>query len=170
MRAGIPVTSAVRTLVDLADVLRLRPLERALAQADVRGLVTGEQLRELPARAHGRRGAHQLARIFAVPLLTRSELEELFLAVIAEHGVPRPLVNRRLHGYEVDCHWPARRLVVELDGYAFHRSRYSFEEDRERDAALLAAGWRVMRITARKLTERPGQAATQVRLALAAGG
>ena len=169
VRDGIPVTSAVRTLVDLADVLRPKAFERALAQADVRGLVTGEQLRELPARAHGRRGAHQLARIFSVALLTRSELEELFLAVIEPRGIPQPLVNRRVHGYEVDCHWPAARLVVELDGYAFHRTRYSFEADRERDAALLAAGWRVMRITARKLTERPGQAAKQVELALAAG-
>jgi very-short-patch-repair endonuclease len=55
----------------------------------------------------------------------------------------------------VDFLWPEQRLIVEVDGYEFHRSREAFERDRARDAALLAAGHRVMRVTWRQLTSEP---------------
>jgi hypothetical protein len=48
---------------------------------------------------------------------------------------------------EVDFHWPTHHLIVELDGWETHRTRAAFEQDRARDAALTAAGWRVVRFT-----------------------
>jgi len=54
-------------------------------------------------------------------------------------------------GLEVDAVWPQWRLVAELDGYAFHGTRAAFERDRERDARLQLAGYRVLRFTHRKL-------------------
>jgi very-short-patch-repair endonuclease len=71
-------------------------------------------------------------------------------------------VNRAVEGYEVDFVWPEARLIVEADGWAAHRSRAAFERDRLRDAALGAAGWRVMRITWRRLTREPGLVAAQL--------
>ena len=65
-------------------------------------------------------------------------------------------MNQRVHGYEVDFHWPEARLVVELDGYEYHGTRQAFEDDRARDAALTAAGWRVIRVTDRGSTGQPG--------------
>jgi very-short-patch-repair endonuclease len=60
-----------------------------------------------------------------------------------------------LDGYELDFCWPDHRLVVEVDGYRVHGHRTAFERDRARDAALVAAGYRVIRLTWRQLTEQP---------------
>ena len=57
----------------------------------------------------------------------------------------------------MDAVWPEQRLVVEVDGYAFHRTREAFERDRRRDARLLVAGYRVLRVTWRRLTREPEQ-------------
>ena len=59
-------------------------------------------------------------------------------------------------GFEVDALWPDQKLIVELDGYAFHGTRAAFESDRMRDAALQIAGYRVLRVTYRRLLEEPG--------------
>jgi very-short-patch-repair endonuclease len=149
---GIPVTSPARTLVDLADVLPPRALERALAEAQIRNLIPRGEIPSAPGR-------RIVARRTAP---TRSDLEIRFLALLDAHGLPGPLVNERVLGYEVDMHWPEARLVVELDGYAFHGTRKAFEEDRARDAELQAAGWRVIRVTDRGL-DRPGSVAAQMR-------
>ena len=61
-------------------------------------------------------------------------------------------MNARVHGYEVDAYWPAHNLIVEVDGFEFHGTRQAFERDRRKDAALVAAGYRVVRITWRRLT------------------
>jgi very-short-patch-repair endonuclease len=61
----------------------------------------------------------------------------------------------RIGRYEVDLLWPEQRLIVEVDGYAFHSTRAAFERDRARDAELIAAGYRVIRVTWRQLVEEP---------------
>jgi len=103
-------------------------------------------------RAHrGERGAGKLAAALdeheAGTTITRSELEEQFLALCAAEGLDRPRTNVRVCGLEVDFLFAAERLVVEVDGYRFHRSRRAFERDRERDALLAAAGYRVLRFS-----------------------
>lgn len=70
-------------------------------------------------------------------------------------------------GFEVDAFWPGARLVVELDGFSYHRSRAAFERDRERDAALTLAGFRVLRITFRRLEREPKAVAETLRSLLA---
>ena len=65
--------------------------------------------------------------------------------------LPRPEINARLAGYEVDFLWRTQRLVVEVDGFRFHGHRLAFERDREMQQALTAAGYRVSRITWRQL-------------------
>ena len=82
-----------------------------------------------------------------VPGFTRSEAERRALDLIRRAGLPEPETNVRIEGYEVDLVWRTHRLIVEIDGYAFHSSRRSFERDRRKDQTLLAAGWRTMRIT-----------------------
>ena len=61
----------------------------------------------------------------------------------------------RLLGYEVDFLWRAARLVVEVDGFAYHSTRQAFERDRRRDAELQAAGFRVVRLTYRQILAEP---------------
>jgi very-short-patch-repair endonuclease len=81
------------------------------------------------------------------PSATRSELEERFLELVRQAGLPPPAVNAVVAGLEVDAFWPAQRLVVELDGYAHHRGRVSFERDHERELILAAAGFERLRFT-----------------------
>jgi hypothetical protein len=154
---GIPVTSVPRTLLDLAAVLSPRQVERAINEAEVRHLWDELSLEHLlsryPRRAgnstaraalHGRRGG---------TTLTRSELEEMFLVLVDEAGLPRPEVNALVEGYEVDAVWRAARVVVELDGRDTHGTTTAFETDRERDRRLVAARWRPIRVTSRQMTD-----------------
>jgi very-short-patch-repair endonuclease len=76
-----------------------------------------------------------------------------------EYGLPRPCVNAIVGGFEVDFSWPGQRLIVETDSHRFHGTRAAFERDRERDALLTALGWRVVRITHRRLARRPREVA-----------
>jgi very-short-patch-repair endonuclease len=162
---GFSVTTPARTIIDLADESPRREVERGIDEAEYLRLdCTG--LAPLP----GRRGAGRLARILrdhaAGTTRTRSELEERFLLLCVEHGLPRPEVNARLQGFEVDFVWRAAHLVVELDGHAAHGTRRAFERDRLRDAELTAAGYGVIRVTWRRLTQEPAAVAVQLRRAL----
>jgi very-short-patch-repair endonuclease len=102
------------------------------------------------------------------PSLTRSEAERRLLALIRAARLPPPRTNVRVGGFEVDMLWPAERLVVEIDGFAFHGGCAAFERDRRRDAQLLARGYRVLRITWRQLTREPHAVVATIAAALAA--
>jgi very-short-patch-repair endonuclease len=146
----LPVTSPARTLLDIAELITPRELERALDEALITHVVRPAQILELLARATGRAGRPRLRALLARQTgttRTRSEAEERFLALIRSAQLPEPEVNARVHGYEVDFLWRAERLVVEIDGFSFHSSRAAFERDRQRDARLQAASLRTMRIT-----------------------
>lgn len=99
---------------------------------------------------------------------TRSQLEERMLALCRAAGLPPPFVNRDVEGFEVDFHWPAQKLVVEIDDWSSHRGRGAFERDRVRDATLVELGWRVVRITRARLARDPRGVAAQLARLLAA--
>jgi very-short-patch-repair endonuclease len=164
-RAGIPVTKPARTLIDLADVAPRRTLERAIDEAEFLRLdCTGL------APKHGRRGSGVLSSVLAVhrpgSTRTRSELEEMFLALCDKHELPRPEVNLHIEGYECDFVWPEQRLIVETDGAAAHAGERRRMRDLERDAELVAAGWRVIRISFERLLREPERVAEQIARAL----
>lgn len=153
---GLPVTAPARTLLDLAGVSPLHDVERALAEARVRKLVTDRAIAQAISRAHGRKGTAVLEYLLhAEPTLTRSEAERRLRRLILDGGLPPPETNVRLLGFEVDFVWPGAKLVVEVDGHAFHAHRAAFERDRKRDQALVAAGFRVIRVTWRQLEREP---------------
>ena len=51
---------------------------------------------------------------------------------------------------------------MEVDGYAYHSTRHAFERDRARDAALQAAGYRVVRFTWRQIVHEPHAVVAQL--------
>ena len=116
---GLPITTAARTLLDLAaSGMTGRRLEAAVDRAEQRRLLDFVDLRELLARYPGRAGTPSLKALLASysgPLDTRSVLEELVLELCDAHGLPRPLVNCVIEGKVRDFCWPAWRLVVEAD-------------------------------------------------------
>jgi very-short-patch-repair endonuclease len=165
---GIPITTPARTLLDIGETMSAREVEQALANGLRMGLVTLDEMRQMVERHPRHRGAPVLRRLLAMeegPAFTRSEAEEKLLRIVRGAGLPRPELNVTVLGHEVDFLWRSSRVVVEVDGYAFHGSRRSFVADRRRDAELAAAGYRVLRFTWGDLTT--GHLVTVARLAQA---
>lgn len=171
VREGIPVTSVTRTLFDLAGVVPLGQLGRAVREVEARRLWDRLSLEDLLARHPRPPGAAAIrALLDGEAYVTRSEFEERLFALLGTAGGQRPLANVTIplgdRFVEVDLAWPDHRVVVELDGHATHGTRASFEEDRARDRALVAAGWRVIRITWRQLRDEPEQIVADLRASL----
>lgn len=176
-RAGIPVTSPERTLLDLAAAksVSAAALRRAVREAFVRRIVDEGVLRAQLERAGGRRGAARLAEILRPgAIATRSELEDRTLDVLRAHGFPQPAVNATVgigsRTYEVDFLFVDRRLVVEADGARFHDTPVSRRDDVARQATLEAAGYRVVRVTWDQVTRETAQTVRRLRAAYGAPG
>ena len=97
------------------------------------------------------------------PDRTRSDLERLFLGICARHRLPTPRVNVEVGGIEVDFLWRERRLIVETDGYRYHRGRGAFEEDRRRDLRLRQLGYEVVRLSDDQVEKESRQVAAVLR-------
>jgi very-short-patch-repair endonuclease len=163
---GIRVTTVARTLFDLASSMPPRAIERALDEAEIRELYDRGGLEAVIAAHAGERGAGRLQRALDEDgdlTLTDSELEEIMLALCDEHALPRPESRAWVAGLRVDFFFAQSRLVVETDGYRYHRTRRAFERDRERDAILARAGCRTLRFTHRQLTKRASEVAATIR-------
>jgi very-short-patch-repair endonuclease len=159
---GIPVTTVARTLVDLAGTVPRDHLARAVKEAERRQTFDLRAIEAVLARTSGRRGpGHRalreaIAEHAALGLsATDSALEDAFLRLTRVVGFPRPTVNQYVEGFRVDAIWRTHKVAVELDSWQHHHDRHAFERDRERDAILTAAGWRVVRFTYRQVTARP---------------
>lgn len=170
IRKGLPVTSPARTLLDLAAVLTIDELESALAIARRRKLATDAEIRAAIDRARHSKGVATLRMLLSDgthPRLTRSAYERKLLKLVNAAQLPEPIPNAKVEGIEVDLYWPKQRLIVEFDSVAFHSDRKAFERDRLRDQKLIAAGYRVLRITARQLDTTPEAVIARVAQALA---
>jgi very-short-patch-repair endonuclease len=169
LHGPLPLTSPARTLVDLAPSVTRDRLEQAIAQAGRRRLAREDEILAAGARAGRRRGSVVLEQLLGAgaTAYTRSAAERRLLSLIREAGLPPPRVNSRLAGLEVDFVWPRRKLVVEVDGYGYHSDRLAFENDRRRDAKLIALGYRIMRITWRQLCDEPVGVVARLATALA---
>jgi very-short-patch-repair endonuclease len=156
MRKGIPVTSVHRALLDFAETAPAQQLRLAIEMADRKELYDGYAMAKLLARTPGRKGAKPLKAVLAqmrgqATLMTRSELENRFLAALRERGYPEPQTDVLIEGELVDFVWVEYRLVIEVDSYLWHKTRKDFESNRRRDTKLQLAGFRVMRPTDRRI-------------------
>ena len=142
------MTTPARTISDLRKTASPQALRRAIRQAEVLGLPTGVE---------------------GVVEGTRSDLELAFLQLCRQHGLPEPRVNARLGGLEIDFLWPDNRLVVETDGYRYHRGQAAFERDRERDLRLRGLGYEVIRVSGRQVSGQPQRVAEILGRPLAEG-
>ena len=170
-RGNILVTSPARTALDLATKLTPKALRRMVRQAFANGIVSARQLADVLARSPRHPGAAKLRALLAdgyVP--TRSELEDRALDLLHTTGIERPEVNPRLvlsgRTIQPDLLWREQRVIVELDGAAWHEQRLAREDDAERQALLEAHGYRVLRITWRQLVDHPRQTIARMRAAL----
>jgi very-short-patch-repair endonuclease len=168
-RNGIVVTSASRTIIDVAPRMNDRRLARTIDDALRTGLLSRSALlRQLERQPNHAGIARVRAAISTEDGPSRSDWERAFPAFCKRHGLPRPRLNTSVCGYEVDALFTDEKLIVELDGWAFHASRAAFEKDRERDAETLRAGFATLRITWRRITQTPVEEAQRLDGILAA--
>jgi hypothetical protein len=167
---GLPVTTIVQALLDLAASCEPLLVRRALAQLDYRGALDPRQI--AAACRPGVAGSVTLGRALRshMPELARANgrLELDFLLFCERYGIPLPLVNVTLHGLRVDAYWPAARLVVELDGRANHSSPAQLRRDRARELTLRRHGLRVLRYGWEQIHHQPEAVRDDLLAALAA--
>ena len=164
-RGGFPVTSVARTLLDIAGMLPFRQVRRALAEAEYRKVLEPAEIHAITGS--GRRGSRALRLALAkhLPELaeTVSVLEERFLELCELAALPLPQVNRRAGLMRVDAIWRNELLAVEVDGGDSHAGLGQMKRDRERELALRARGFQVVRYTWEQVTRRPDDVVDDLR-------
>jgi len=161
----IPCTSVARTLLDLADVVTRRQLERSFDQAEILQVLDltaiNDQLVRNPTRAAGKAVKALLDEHYIGKTATRSENEELLLSITRGLGIPDPECNAVIvladggPPIHPDFVWREQLVVLEADSKKWHGSRQRMEIDRRRDQRLTAAGWRVIRTTWKQMKHHP---------------
>jgi very-short-patch-repair endonuclease len=154
---GIPVTSPVQTMIDMALRLDKAGLERMVNEADKYDLVHPPELRRQLDLRRGEPGVRPLRTLLdrRTFRLTRAELERRFLPLVRDVGLPVPLTKQWVNGFEVDFHWPQLGFLVETDGLRYHRTPSEQARDRLRDQAHTAAGLIQLRFTHEQVRYEP---------------
>lgn len=157
-RAGIPLTSPARTILDLAATMDELELEAVLSAGLRKSLVRRSQLGDVIERNPRAKGICKLrALLDQTESLhdTRSSYERRYLKLLKAAELPLPITNTWVAKKFVDGVWPDLNLVLEIDGFGVHGERDKFESDRVRDQHLLIAGHHVIRVTARQIDHAP---------------
>jgi hypothetical protein len=171
MLHGIPCTSVARTLLDYAGAVPEWELHKAVAQAEVLGILDPAAVRSVLRRGRGRRGVARLRLIIDTlhpqTKRSRSELERLFLTMCVAAHLPHPEVNIWLEvpggaPLQADFLWRDARLIVEADSRQFHDTSSAFEEDRKREQRFQLGAWRVSRCTWAQVEREPRRLATTI--------
>jgi very-short-patch-repair endonuclease len=151
-----PTTTVPRTLLDLATRYDHRALLRALAEAEFHHDLRPADVERTLRRGHPGSATLRAALDAHVPGRgeTKSQLERRFRRLLVRRGIELPLRNAPVGPWTVDCLWPDRRLVVELDG-GQHDRPHQADVDRDRDLWLRAHGYVVLRYGHRQLAEQP---------------
>ena len=162
---GIPVTTVPRTLLDLAAVLPAHQLERAINEAEIQGLTDPLSLPDLIARYPRRKGVGAIRAILddrpsPHPRGARGALSSVPTCPPAS----RPLDSTPMcWATSATACGPTGASSSSSTAAPAHDTRLAFEQDRERDRVLSAAGWRVIRITWRQLHQTPERVAADLR-------
>jgi hypothetical protein len=163
---GLPVTSPVRTVLDLSSVLFVPRLARVVENCEVDGICSvvavGAELARVrrPGLAGVRRLEQVLDHLGPGEGLPHSELERLGDCVRRLAGLPEPLHEHPLPSARgrlgfVDRAWPAAMMIVEYDGRRWHTRRAEIDRDHRRDLEASALGWHPLRLTWEQLRHDP---------------
>ncbi len=160
---GVPTTSPARTALDLAPRLTNKAISRLVNDARLDGFLRPGALQDALER-NPRHPATKLLKPFAhdTTNATRSPFEDDFLAFVEKYGLPKPEINFPFNGRTLDVFFPDHGVIVELDGWGFHKQREAFEDDRERDADHLDHGFITIRITKTRFEQTPDHEAARL--------
>ncbi|EYR61826.1 hypothetical protein N866_15780 [Actinotalea ferrariae CF5-4] len=164
------VTTVLRTVLDCLGRLGPEDAERLTTWAATREILTAELL-EAAIVERGRSWGTSALRhaLDAVSHGALSAAERRLHVLLERAGVRGWEADVRIDDGaglvgRVDVLFPAARVVVEVDGYAYH-ARAAFQADRTKQNRLVAAGYTVLRFTWSDLTDRPDQVIRSIRRA-----
>ncbi|MHC1560487.1 DUF559 domain-containing protein [Actinomycetospora sp. C-140] len=159
---GVPVVSKAYAVVDAAAELGLRRGAELMDRALLTERVTLDALQRAHRTRLGRPGSRTVARLLALAAGgARSEAERRLHRLLRAAGVAGWVADHRVvlprYGQAVlDVAFPDARVLVEVDGWAYHRDLPAFRRDVARQNALVLAGWTVLRVTWHDLEGDPG--------------
>ncbi|MBD1321206.1 DUF559 domain-containing protein [Gordonia hankookensis] len=157
--AGLLVTGVALTVLDAAGECGPKVIDDALLLRKVKL----EQLSAAHARYRSRRGASETSRRLAVLASgARSEAERVTVDLFRAGGITGWRANTEVCGHLADFVFDEKRVVVEIDGSAHHRDAKTFQRDRTKRNAWIAAGWNALNFTWDDITSRGGEVVAQV--------
>ncbi|WP_158635058.1 type IV toxin-antitoxin system AbiEi family antitoxin domain-containing protein [Tsukamurella asaccharolytica] len=146
---GLAVTGKALTVLEVADA---KVMDRALQRKDV----TLDQLSAALDRNANAKGIGSARAVFSVASGdTESEAERLFVALLRLHGITGWHAQLGFRGWAIDFAFPELKLAIEINGWAFHRSRARWHSDQNKANALTVAGWSVLNFSWHHLTDDP---------------
>jgi Protein of unknown function (DUF559) len=156
-RLGIPITVPVKTFLDLTTVAGPKTVERAINEADKLGVIDADSLRKALEHRAGEFGVRPLREILDEHTfrLSDDELERLFRPLATAAGLPVPLTKVMVDKFEVDFFWPDLGLVVETDGWRYHRTPSAQTRDALRFQRHTASGLTPLRFSHYQVKYRP---------------
>jgi very-short-patch-repair endonuclease len=119
----------------------------------------------------GRSGSSAAGRLItAAADRADSAAERLLVALLRAAGITGWVLGHPFGPYRIDVAFPAARLAIEVDGWAWHVDAARFRSDRRKGNAITRAGWDLLRFTWHDLDGRPADTVAEITdtLALAA--
>ncbi len=164
---GLRVTSPARTVLDVTPSLG-RSLDRVVNELYVAGRLRPTELLEVAIRFPRHRGARAVRAVLAEERPpSRSELEQALRALLTGPGFPFVRFEVPIGRRTVDALFPAERVIVEVDGWVWHRTRTAFRNDRTRDLDHAALGYLTVRVTWEDVIASPARTALRIQRVLA---
>lgn len=172
LKAGVPCTTASRTIVDVARLAGPKLLGDTIEQAAVLGLLNVPEIDGilLEGRRHGEKKLNRALepwRRYSPRVRVRSRMEAKMLPLLTHHALPIPECNQKLRigneTFEVDFLWRKQRVIVETDGGRFHANPRAQARDAHRNRVLARAGYRVPRIGWDELRDEPDRTIDEIR-------
>jgi len=168
---GVPTTTPARTALDLAPRLTHKQLTRLVNDQRHDGFLRPAALQDIVERNPLHPGAKLLTPLaYDTSNPTDSGFEDDFKAFVAKYGLPTPEYNFPFNGRRLDVFFPEHGVIVELDGWEFHKDQDAFEDDRERDADHLELSLITIRITKSRFERQPGREAARLHRILSQRG
>ena len=170
-KSNLRLTSPARALIEFAAQATSSELEHSFGEARAKRLIDDHRLEQAllraPANHTGAAIVRQLLYTEPTTTYTRSKAERLVRRLLKAAGLAEASVNVPLLGHTADLLWAEHKLILEVDGYATHGNRLSFEADRRRDQVHIAAGYTVIRVTWHQLVNEPYAVIARIAQALA---
>lgn len=170
-RLRIPATTPTRAIIEFSSQATEIELGRAYEEGLIKGFYTREKMIATLMDHRGHRGVRAVRALVdrdEPPSVTIEVAHRMLLELIRRSPLPHPATEAQVGAYRADILFAREKVVVEMDGAAFHSTGGKREADTTRDAEMVGRGYVVLRVTWSQLTKRPSELIDRIARALAA--